>query len=78
MHMHTHAYTYIHIPAGTLMPRIENTKRVGKPCAHWLLETCQEAFAAVDPNTPFLYLQFKPHDDSGDFGAAETPAISDT
>ena len=38
---------------GTLMPRIEHTKRVGKPRAHWLLETCQDAFAAVDLNTPF-------------------------
>ena len=38
---------------GTLMPRIEHTKRVGKPRAHWLLETCQDAFAAVDPNAPF-------------------------
>lgn len=38
---------------GTLMPRIEHTKRVGKPRAHWLLETCQDAFAVVDQNTPF-------------------------
>ena len=38
---------------GTLMPRIEHTKCVGKPRAHWLLETCQDAFAALGPNTFF-------------------------
>ena len=38
---------------GTLMPRIEHTKRVGKPRAHWLMETCQDVCAAVGPNALF-------------------------
>ena len=35
---------------GTFFPRIEHTRRVGKPRAHWLLETCQDAYALIDPN----------------------------
>ena len=34
---------------GTFFPRIEHTGRVGKPRAHWLLETCQDAYALIDP-----------------------------
>jgi len=34
---------------GTFFPRIEHTRRVGKPRAHWLLETCQDAYALIDP-----------------------------
>ena len=31
---------------GTYAPRIEHTRRVGKPTANWLIETCKEAFAS--------------------------------
>ena len=34
---------------GTFFLRIERTRRVGKPRAHWLLETCQDAYALIDP-----------------------------
>ena len=35
---------------GTFFFRIERTRRVGKPRAHWLLETCQDVYALIDPN----------------------------
>ena len=33
---------------GTFFLRIERTRRVGKPRAHWLLETCQDVYAPID------------------------------
>ena len=38
---------------GTYIPRIEHTKRVGKPRAHWLLETCHDAYEVTNPDTVF-------------------------
>ena len=38
--------------SGTFTPRIEYTRRVGKPRANWLLETCQDAYALINPHLP--------------------------
>ena len=39
--------------SGITTPRIEHIKRVGKPKAHWLLETFQDAQDILSPNTWF-------------------------
>ena len=36
--------------SGTFTPRIEHTRRVGKPRAHWLLEACQDTYALINPH----------------------------
>ena len=38
---------------GTYAPRIEHTRRVGKPRANWLIETCKEAFVISNPHIDF-------------------------
>ena len=38
---------------GTYTPRIEHIKRVGKPRAKWLLESCSDAYAIIHPGARF-------------------------
>ena len=38
---------------GTLRPRIEHCRRVGKPRTQWLIETCQDAYAQISPHDVF-------------------------
>ena len=38
---------------GTYAPRIEHTRRVGRPRANLLIETCKEAFAISNPHIDF-------------------------
>ena len=38
---------------GTYAPRIERIKRVGKPRANWLLESCSDAYAIIHPGSQF-------------------------
>ena len=38
---------------GTDRPRIEHTRRVGKPRANWFVESCRDAYTICDPNTEF-------------------------
>ena len=39
--------------AGTLIPRIEHTKRVGRPRQKWLEEACTAAHHTFHPHEPF-------------------------
>ena len=38
---------------GTYAPGIEHIKRVGKPRANWLLESCSDAYAIIHPGSQF-------------------------
>ena len=49
----TDPMTQVLLEQGTFAPRIEHTRRVGKPSASWLIETCKEAFPISNPHTGF-------------------------